>query len=141
MKYVLDSSVALKFVLPEPDSDRAIQLRDEFRHGILHLIAPDIFTSEVANGLATAERQGRTAPGEAILFLHDVIQNSPVIYAPNPFLPRAIDLSIIYRHAVYDCIYLALAEAENCEMVSADDAFVRKMRSNFPYLIRLADLP
>ncbi len=29
MKYVLDSSVALKWVLPEPDSGKAIRLRDE----------------------------------------------------------------------------------------------------------------
>ncbi len=30
MKYVLDSSVALKWVLPEADSGKAIRLRDEF---------------------------------------------------------------------------------------------------------------
>jgi hypothetical protein len=29
MKYVLDSSVALKWVLPEVDSQKAIRLRDE----------------------------------------------------------------------------------------------------------------
>lgn len=32
-------------------------------------------------------------------------------------------------------------EAEQCEMVSADDAFVRKMKAKFPFLVRLADLP
>ncbi len=30
MKYVLDSSVALKWVLPEPDSARATRLREEY---------------------------------------------------------------------------------------------------------------
>jgi len=34
MKYVLDSSVALKWVLPEADSVRAIRLRDEHKNGI-----------------------------------------------------------------------------------------------------------
>jgi len=33
MKYVLDSSVAFKWVVPESDSPRAVQLRDEFRAG------------------------------------------------------------------------------------------------------------
>jgi predicted nucleic acid-binding protein len=56
-------------------------------------------------------------------------------------LPRAVEVSIATRQAVYDCIYLALAEQEQCEMVSADDQFVRKMRPAFPFLIRLADLP
>jgi hypothetical protein len=31
MKYVLDSSVALKWVLPEADSAKAIRLRDEYK--------------------------------------------------------------------------------------------------------------
>ena len=34
MKYVLDSSVALKFVLPEVDSGKAIRLRDDYRKSI-----------------------------------------------------------------------------------------------------------
>jgi hypothetical protein len=43
MKYVLDSSVALKFVLPEADSGKAIRLRDDYRKGIHELITPDVF--------------------------------------------------------------------------------------------------
>jgi hypothetical protein len=31
MKYVLDASVALKWVLTEPDAAKARQLRDDFR--------------------------------------------------------------------------------------------------------------
>jgi hypothetical protein len=44
MKYVLDSSVALKFVLPEVDSGKAVRLRDDYRKSIHDLISPDIFT-------------------------------------------------------------------------------------------------
>ena len=71
MKYVLDSSVALRWVLPEPDSGRAIRLRDEFNASIHDLLAPDIFIPEIANGLVTAERQGRIKSGEAAIFFHD----------------------------------------------------------------------
>ncbi len=58
MKYVLDSSVALKWVLPEPDSGRALLLRDEYNASIHDLIAPDIFIPEIANGLAVRARCG-----------------------------------------------------------------------------------
>ena len=68
MKYVLDSSVALKWVLPEADSAKAIRLRDESRNGIHELLAPDIFPSEIANGLASAERQKRIQKGESAIF-------------------------------------------------------------------------
>jgi predicted nucleic acid-binding protein len=43
MKYVLDASVAVKWVLPEADSAKAISLRDDYRKGVHELIAPDIF--------------------------------------------------------------------------------------------------
>ena len=66
MNYVLDSSVALKWVLPEPFSDRAIRLRDEFCKGVHSLLAPDVFPTEVGHALAKAERRGyclwRAAP-------------------------------------------------------------------------------
>jgi hypothetical protein len=33
MRYVLDSSVAFKWSVPETDSDKALRLRDDFRAG------------------------------------------------------------------------------------------------------------
>jgi hypothetical protein len=41
--YIIDSSVALKWVLPETDSGKAIRLRDDYSNGIEALLAPDIF--------------------------------------------------------------------------------------------------
>jgi predicted nucleic acid-binding protein len=57
MTYTLDASVALKWEPPEPDSDNANRLRDDFRNGVHDLIAPDPFILEVAHGLAKAERE------------------------------------------------------------------------------------
>ena len=39
MKYVLDACVALKWVLPEPDSSKAVALRDDFQRHIHELLA------------------------------------------------------------------------------------------------------
>lgn len=43
MKYVLDASVGLKWVLPEDGSDKALRLGLEYRNGVHELIAPDTF--------------------------------------------------------------------------------------------------
>ena len=53
----LTPSVALKWVLPEPDSDKADLLREDYRNGIHQLIAPDIFPVEIAHALTRAEPQ------------------------------------------------------------------------------------
>lgn len=61
VKYVLDSSVALKWVLPESDSAKAIQLRLDYQRGVHELVAPNIFYVEAAHALTRAERQRRIA--------------------------------------------------------------------------------
>jgi predicted nucleic acid-binding protein len=141
MKYVLDSSVALKWVLPEADSVKAIRLRNEYKNGIHQLLAPDIFTPEIANGLASAERQGRIRTGESAILLLDVVRTAPALLPTAPLLLRAMALAIATRRAVYDCIYLALAEAEGCELVTADDQFARGLRASHPFIISLVALP
>jgi predicted nucleic acid-binding protein len=62
MTYVLDSSVALKWVLTEPDSPKAIQLREDARNGVHDLLAPDFFPVELTHAITRAERQGRITP-------------------------------------------------------------------------------
>jgi predicted nucleic acid-binding protein len=59
MRRGLDSSVGFKWVVPELDSDKALRLRDDYRNGIVELIAPDVFLVEIAHALMRAERQKR----------------------------------------------------------------------------------
>jgi predicted nucleic acid-binding protein len=42
---------------------------------------------------------------------------------------------------VYDCLYVALAEREDCEFVTADDKLVRRLQPHFPFIVALAALP
>jgi predicted nucleic acid-binding protein len=48
MKYVLDASVAIKWVIVEPDSNKATRLREDYRNAIHDLIAPESFAIECA---------------------------------------------------------------------------------------------
>ena len=73
MKYVLDSSVAFKWVVTENLSDKALLVREDYRNSIHELIAPDIFLVEVAHALTRAERQGRIAVPKSGILLADVI--------------------------------------------------------------------
>ncbi len=141
MRYVLDSSVALKWVLAEVDSGRAVRLRDEYRSGSHDLLAPDVFTPEVANGLVFAESGGRIKAGEAAVFLKNILNAAPAIYPSTVALVWAMEISLSTKHAVYDCLYIALAEQEKCEFVTADDNLARKLRSSFPFSVSLSSLP
>src|SRR5947209_124177 len=93
MKYVLDSSVAAKWGLPEADSDKALRLRNEFSQGAHKLLAPDVFSVEVAHALTRAERQGRIAVGEAEILWADVMTSPPTMARSSTLLARANAIS------------------------------------------------
>ncbi len=127
MKYVLDASVALKWALTEVDSPRALKLRDDARRRVHELLAPDTFPVEVAHALTRAERKGILTPPQATILLTDILSTAPSLYACLPLLPRAVELSSQAKIGVYDCLYVALAEREGCEVVTADDKLVKSL--------------
>src|SRR4029077_13736704 len=93
MKYVLDSSVAAKWVLKEVDSDKADALRDDFRKAVHELISPSVFTVEAAHALTRAERQKRISIGEARKLFTDILTTPPRIVAYEPLVLHALDIS------------------------------------------------
>jgi predicted nucleic acid-binding protein len=141
MNYVLDSSVAFKWEVVEPHSDKANRLRDDFRKGIHQLIAPEFFPFELAHALTRAERQGRIAVGLAKVFWADAMTTTPALLSTLPLVERAIDIASGARIGVYDCLYVALAEREQCEFVTADDKLVKNLQKQFPFVIDLKTLP
>jgi predicted nucleic acid-binding protein len=132
MKYVLDASVALKWVLPEADTPR---------QKLHELHAPDIFPAEVAHSLTRAERRGIFTPPEGARRLLLVLRTAPFLHSYLPLLRRAVDISSLMRVGVYDCLYVALAEREGCELVTADAKLVAALGTAYPFIIPLASLP
>jgi predicted nucleic acid-binding protein len=141
MKRVLDSSIAFKWEVTESDSDKANRLREDFRNGICELIPPDFFPIEVAHALTRAERQNRIAVGQASVFWADAMTSPPQLRSIAPLIAHAIQISSQARIGVYDCLYVALAEQENCELVTADEKLLNKLKGQFAFIIALASLP
>jgi predicted nucleic acid-binding protein len=141
MKYVLDASVALKWVLPEALSPKAVRLRNDFRNHVHELIAPDIFPVEVAHALTRAERQKIIQPPQGTKRLIAVMRFPPDLHPYLPLLSRAFAISSAMRVGVYDCLYIALAEREGCELVTADNKMVNTLQKHFPFISSLASMP
>ena len=108
MKYVLDSNVALKWVLRESDSDKARQVRVDYQLKIHELQAPDVFPIEAAHALARSERRGIITPAQGPMFLAGILASQPQLHPYVPLLWRAYTISSQARIGVYDCLYVAL---------------------------------
>ncbi len=130
MRYVLDSSVALKWFLQEIDSPIALQLRDDLIQGVHEFLAPDIYPVEMAHSITRAERQIRITQAEGRSHFRTMLATLPTIHSCLPLLPRAYVISSQARIGVYDCLYVALAEQEGCKVVTADEKLKRNLPSS-----------
>jgi len=114
---VIDASIALKWVLDEPDSDAAVALRDQ------ELIAPALWLIEAANALWRNVRIGQLTNEEAGERLCELLNAPVATLAMEPYLGRALDLAATIGHPVYDCLYLALALHHQTHVATADRRF------------------
>ena len=141
MKYVLDVSVAICWVIPRPLSPKALKLRDEYLRQIHELLAPAVFIDEAAGALTKAERQKDIGVGQAAPLYTKVMNSPPVLIPHAPLIARAIDISSRTRSGYYDCLYVALAERHGCQLVTAGQKSVNHLAPHFPFIVPLASLP
>lgn len=126
-EFVVDSSVALKWVIPESHQTEALKLRDEFRVGIHSLIAPDIFTFEVGHVLSKLHRTHKLTEQEAETALAEILTSYPDLRESLPLFPRAFELSLQTRASLWDCTYLALSEQTGVPLVTADQRLIKNL--------------
>jgi predicted nucleic acid-binding protein len=102
------------------------------------LLSTDFFAYEVAHALTRAERQKRIAVGDAWNLWKAVLADCPALSSGFPLMQRAVEISSQMRIGIYDCLYVALAEQEACECVTADDKLIKNLQPTFPFIIALS---
>jgi predicted nucleic acid-binding protein len=139
MKYILDASIGIKWVMNEVDSAPARRVRDAFRNQAYELIAPDSFPLEAAHALTKAARRGIVTDAPQLWV--DLMLDSPRLIPSVPLMLRALSIAAKARIGVYDCLYVVVAERENCELVTADARLLNSLQPTFPFIISLASVP
>jgi predicted nucleic acid-binding protein len=116
MALIVDASVAIKWFIDEPGSGAARRLwQDEPK-----LLAPDLIVPEVCNTAWRKVRLGQSHPAQAQRIAARLRQGVLEFRPTAPLASRALELALDLDHPVYDCFYLALAESEQTELVTAD---------------------
>ena len=116
MGVVVDASVAIKWFVEEPGSNRARLLwRDT-----PGLTAPDILVAEVGNAAWKKVRRGEIGPRQAEAIAARLAAGVVEYRRTDALVPRAMAIALALGHPIYDCFYLALAEHEGSLVVTAD---------------------
>ena len=118
--FVLDCSVAAKWVLPEPGRAPALELFERYASGQVLLIAPDILLAEFASLVAKRNRRKQISAGQAHEALSLMTKSAPKLFDTRPRLSRALDLSLRRQLSLWVCVYLALALEHDCPVLTAD---------------------
>ena len=123
---VVDASVAVTwFLSEEPHGGEALAI---LRDGAPP-IAPDFLIAEVCNAAWRSTRPGRISQAQ----LGAIAANLPRFFdalGSATGLARAVAIAAPPDHPVYNCLYLALAEAEQADLVTADTQLVGKVRAS-----------
>jgi predicted nucleic acid-binding protein len=123
---VVDASVALKwFLLEEPNASQALAI---LRGGDT-LIAPDFLIAEVCNAAWRSARLGRLTQSQLDEIAASVPRFFDALVSATGLAPLAVEIARQLDHPVYDCLYLALAEAEQASFVTADLQLLGKVRA------------
>lgn len=133
---VVDASVAVKWVLWEPDTPIARMLRN------CRLSAPPLFISECANVIWRNVRTGGLPAERAAAIAGALVQSKVVIHGVADMV-GVVGTAVDLNHPAYDCEYLLLAEALRAPLVTADARLIRVARGSdrfAPLVLPLADL-
>jgi predicted nucleic acid-binding protein len=113
---VVDASVAFKWFAKEVHSAAASRLFD----GQTILCAPDLIAPELGNILWKKVRRAEMTAADAFAIVEAFGRIGVEIYPTSVLLPSALKLALQLDCTLYDCLYLALAVAKNCALVTAD---------------------
>lgn len=139
---VVDASLIVKTVIPEPGSDAALEFVAKYPG---ELAASDLLLSEVANAIVRRANMREASLDDSIEALEQWsdawrhgfvapyrLSSSDIVYAGQ--------LAMRLGHPLSDCIYLALAIELGCELATCDHKFARKAQARYPQVRLLESL-
>lgn len=133
MSLVVDASVALRWYVDSPGSPAAVALLEEEGS----LIAPDLVVSEVGNAAWRLVRSGEIGAKHGRRIAAAIASAFSVLASGPRLSSRAFELALELEHPVYDCFYLALADLEATQVITADRRLLNKLQStNLAHLAR-----
>ena len=137
--YVVDASVAGKWFVDEEHSPAALSLLD----GRDELHAPDFLLLELDNVVWQWVRRAVITPSEADRVRAAVRHVTMRLHPFHQLLDAAYAIATRTERTVYDCLYVALADALNARLVTADRRLCNALARTplGKYVVSVDDIP
>ena len=139
----VDSSVVVKWLLPEDRSDQARALRQAAARTNDRVVAPVLLALEVNNVLLKKTHRLDPISSETASTLLDRFLGSEIhLQDPAALHRNALILASDFRlTAVYNAYYLALAIAADCPFWTDDQRLLQTLNGRLPFVHWIGDFP
>lgn len=143
--FVIDASVSLKWVIPEPYAEEAARVRAAQGAGTVNLHVPELWVVEVGNALWARTRRTNSLEltrNEAARALAALVAAGLRRHDHSQLATLAFALACDAGITMYDATYLALAVREKSPLITADERLVADAREAGlgEYVIALGDV-
>lgn len=137
-RHVLDTSVVIKWFSEHGEDDLvgALALRQGIIEGAVAVIVPDLLLYELANALRCNPRFNVGDVAQAIQSVIDM--GFDIKSVETAVLGQSIEMAFKFNITVYDAYFLALAQSEEKQLITADYKMAGRMKGS-KYLVRLSE--
>ena len=123
--FIVDASVAIQWLVEEPDSKRADSFYD--RYGSKGLVAPELIVAEVCNIAWRKAVQKEIPVEQAIRIASGFPVLLPALVPSVRLAHLATAIALEINHPIYDCFYLSCADFMNAPLVTVDKRLIEKL--------------
>ncbi len=132
---VVDASVILKwYLLDEVHDMQALALLQQCTALELEILAPSLLAYELMNGLVIAGRRARFDQDAVSISFSAFMSLGIRFYDISLFADKILQYCRIYGRSVYDSSYMALAEQEGVDLITADERLFNSVQKDLPWV-------
>lgn len=133
--YVVDASVAAKWVLPARDESLVVEAEQflaAFVAGQYPVCVPDLFWPEITNLLWKSVARGRLTERDSTERLTALQRLALPVMPTEPLAPESLAISLAFQRSAYDSFYVALAVHTRRWLLTADERLAHALGTRFP---------
>ncbi len=116
-KKVLDASVLIKWFSQEENTEKAIELREQYIQQTIEILIPELAFLEVINSLRYKKKNEEELKKIIKNFLDLQIG---FVALTEDLLNKTLKVALENNLTIYDSLYVAIAQFHGCPLITAD---------------------
>ena len=134
MDFVVDSSVFVKWLVPEAQSERATGFVERLNRREVEAVSPHLVSAEVGHALRSHFLAGDLTREECLSAVDDFAALALAVAPSISLVQDAARLALDNTGSLYDALFVALALRERCPVLTADERMMRAYQRVSPFV-------